>query len=628
MTSGMRGARRAGPARGRFGTVREFTVPPVVTVSDAVNLTDPVWDNASGHGDEVQFLRRTDAGWREVTCRQFRDEVVGLARGLLAAGVNPGDRVGLMSRTRYEWTVVDYAIWTVGAVTVPIYETSSAEQVGAILADSGAVACFVETAAHREIVAGQRDALPDLEHLWPIDPIEPLDRGASTGSLVDLVAAGAAVGADEVERRRRAVRAADLATIIYTSGTTGRPKGCTLTHRNIATDIGNAASVLDHIFRPDAVTLLFLPLAHSFARLIQVGVVARRVRTAHTADVANLLPQLADVRPTFVLAVPRVFEKVHQSARQRAHADGRGAIFDRAAAVAIAWSEALDSPGGPGALLRLRHALFDRLVYGRLRAAFGGRCDAAISGGAPLGDRLAHFFRGIGITVYEGYGLTETSPAVAVNTREHLRIGTVGRPLPGVSVRVGDDGEILVRGDIVFPGYWRDPDATAELVDPDGWLHTGDLGQLDDDGYLSITGRKKEIIVTAGGKNVSPAVLEDRVRAHPLVSQCVVVGDRQPFVAALVTLDPDALADWCVRSGRPRGTTAADLRADPDLRAELQAAVDDANARANSRAESVRAFRILPGDLTETNGTLTPSLKVKRTVVMKEYADEIAAIYR
>ena len=391
----------------------------------------------------------------------------------------------------------------------------------------------METDAHRAAIEAVRGAAPALKQLWQIDGSEP-----AVDALRDQ---GAAVDVSEVAYRRAAAGADDLATIIYTSGTTGRPKGCMLTHRNIATDIANALPGLENLFTEGASTLLFLPLAHSFARLIQVGVVQARVRTGHTADTRNLVADMGTFRPTFVLAVPRVFEKVYNSAQQRAQADGKGAIFDRAERVAIAYSEALETPRGPGLLLKAQHALFDRLVYGRLRAALGGRCTAAISGGAPLGARLAHFFRGIGLTIYEGYGLTETSPAIAVNLQRHIRIGTVGRPLPGVSVRIGDDGEIAVSGDIVFPGYWHNEAATAEAKDDDGWFHTGDLGQLDADGYLSITGRKKELIVTAGGKNVAPAVLEDRIRAHPLISQCLVIGDAKPFIAALVTLDDEAL---------------------------------------------------------------------------------------
>ncbi|WBB67211.1 AMP-dependent synthetase/ligase [Micromonospora sp. WMMD812] len=601
--------------------MREFSVPPIVTVGDAANLTDPVWDNAEVAPEAVQFVRPTGAAdgpaWADVTCRQFRDEVVAVARGLVAAGVQPGDRIALMSRTRYEWTLVDYAIWAAGGITVPIYETSSAEQAAWILADSGAVACMVETNAHATLLAGVRDRLPELGQVWQID----------LGGVDDLVAAGASVDPTEIERRRAALRSADVATIIYTSGTTGRPKGCVVTHRNMYADIANAVPVLPNLFNPGASTLLFLPLAHAFARLIQIGVVHARATMRHCSDTKNLVAELQEFRPTFVLSVPRVFEKVYNAAKQKAEADGKAGIFARAEQVAIAYSEALETPRGPGLALRAQHAVFDKLVYGKLRAALGGRCRDAISGGAPLGARLGHFFRGIGVTVLEGYGLTETAPAAAANLPSGTRIGTVGRPLPGVTIRIDDDGEILIAGDLVFQGYWRNEAATAEVITGDGWFRTGDLGQLDDDGFLSITGRKKEIIVTAGGKNVAPAVLEDQVRAHPLISQCVVVGDRQPFVAALVTLDEEALPRWLESAGLPAGSRVEELRGHEGLRAEIQKAVDLAN-QAVSKAEAIKVFRILPRDFTEATGELTPSLKVKRQVVHKTYAAEIAEIYR
>ncbi|WP_416903121.1 AMP-dependent synthetase/ligase [Micromonospora echinospora] len=601
--------------------MREFSVPPIVTVGDAANLTDPVWANADAAPDAVQFARPVPAAdgtgrtWTDVTCRQFRDEVVAVARGLVAAGITRGSRVGLMSRTRYEWTLFDYAIWAAGAVTVPIYETSSAEQAAWILADSGAVACVVETTAHATLVAGVSDRLPELDRVWQID----------LGAVDELVTLGAPVDPREIERLRKEVRADDVATIIYTSGTTGRPKGCVLTHRNMYADIANAVPVLPNLFNAGASTLLFLPLAHAFARLVQIGVVHAQATMAHCADTTNLVAELQEFRPSFVLSVPRVFEKVYNGARQKAQAEGKGRIFDRAEAVAIAWSEAQDRPGGPGLALRAQHALFDRLVYRKLRAALGGRCRDAISGGAPLGARLGHFFRGIGVTILEGYGLTETSPAAAANLPDATRIGSVGRPLPGVTVRVADDGEILIAGDLVFQGYWRNDEATAEVLS-DGWFHSGDLGRLDADGFLSITGRKKEIIVTAGGKNVAPAVLEDQVRAHPLVSQCVVVGDRQPFIAALITVDEEALPKWRDAAGLPATATVDELRGHEALRAEIQGAVDAAN-RAVSKAEAIKVFRILPRDFTEATGELTPSLKVKRNVVHETYAAEIADIY-
>jgi long-chain acyl-CoA synthetase len=600
---------------GRGVGVQEFSVPSVATVAATTNLTDPVWVNAAEAPDVVQFSRRDGNGWRDVTCAAFRDDVVGLAKGLIAAGIQAGDRVALMSRTRYEWTLADYAIWSTGAVTVPIYETSSAEQVAWILSDSGAVACFVETPAHAAIVDEGRGRLTDLRDVWAIDG----------GDIARLVERGAATTDSVIHERRAAVQADDIATIIYTSGTTGRPKGCVLTHRNMYSDIANAIPGLQNLFREGASTLLFLPLAHSFARLIQIGVVTARARTRHTADIKNLVDELADFRPTFVLAVPRVFEKVYNTARQRAHADGKGPIFDRADRTAVAFSEALDTAGGPGLGLRLRHKLFDRLVYSKLRAALGGQCTAAISGGAPLGGRLAHFFRGIGVTVFEGYGLTETSPAAAVNLEHAIRLGTVGRPLPGVTIRVADDGEILIRGDLVFQGYWRNPAASAEAL-VDGWFRTGDLGSLDTDGYLRITGRKKELLVTAAGKNVAPAVLEDRLRAHPLVSQAMVVGDGKPFIAALVTIDDEAWPKWLAENGLPADATVEDMRADERVRSAIGAAIAEAN-KAVSHAEAIKSFRILPHDWSEQTGELTPSLKLKRNVVMKEYADEIAAIY-
>jgi long-chain acyl-CoA synthetase len=596
--------------------VREFSVPPVATIPDHANLTDPVWLNAREAPDTAQFAKPVDGEWVDISCAEFKSEVVALAKGLIAAGVSAGDRVALMSKTRYEWTLIDYAIWSAGGVTVPIYETSSAEQVAWILSDSGAVGCFVETPSHEDTVTRARESAPSMRTVWRIDG----------GDLKALAARGTDTPDAAVEERRAALHADDVATIIYTSGTTGRPKGCVLTHRNMYSDIANAIPGLNDLFNEHASTLLFLPLAHSFARLIQIGIVTARVRMGHSADVKNLVEDLGKFRPTFVLAVPRVFEKVYNGAKQRAHADGKGAIFDRADRVAVAYSEAMDTPSGPGLGLRLKHKLFDRLVYGRLRAAMGGRCMAAISGGAPLGARLGHFFRGVGVTIFEGYGLTETSPAAAVNLQTAVKIGTVGRPLPGVTIRINDDKEILIKGDLVFREYWNNPEATAEALDAERWFHTGDLGSLDDDGYLKITGRKKEILVTAGGKNVAPAVLEDRVRAHPLVSQCMVVGDGKPFIAALITIDEESWPKWLTENDLDASASVADLRENEKVRSAIQEAVDSAN-QAVSQAEAIRTFRILSRDWSEETGEITPSLKVKRNVVMKEYADEIATIY-
>jgi long-chain acyl-CoA synthetase len=601
--------------------VREYSVPATIVVAEEENLLDPVYGNAADHGGAVVYRRRGAHGWDDVTAGEFAAQVTAVARGLIAAGVAAGDRVGVLSRTRYEWTLVDYAILAVGGVTVPIYETSSAEQISWILSDSGAVAIVVETGAHSALVESVRDRLPDLDHVWQLDAA---GDGSQEAGIARLTALGADVAEDEVHARRRAVRGSDLATLIYTSGTTGRPKGCELTHRNLVTDIKAAASCLPDLLTPGGSVLLFLPLAHVFGKVIQCGALHTRTIVGHSPDIKNLVADLQEFKPTFLLAVPRVFEKVYNGARQRAHDGGKGKIFDAAAETAIAWSRAQDT-GGPGLALRAKHALFDRLVYGKLRDAVGGNVVAAVSGSAPLGARLGHFFRGIGLPVYEGYGLTETSAAFTVNAPGAQRVGTVGRPMPGCAVRIADDGEILLSGDVVFRGYWRNERATAEAI-RDGWLHSGDIGELDDAGYLTITGRKKEIIVTAGGKNVAPAVLEDRLRAHPLVSQCMVVGDQQPFIGALVTIDPEALPGWLERTGKPAGTPVSDLVEDPELRGEIAAAVEEAN-KAVSRAEQIRKFRILPVDFTEAGGELTPTMKVKRAVVAKTYAGDIAAIY-
>lgn len=600
--------------------MREYSVPATVRVGLQENLVDAVYANAASGAAAVAYRRQHGDTWHDVTAGRFAAEVTAVARGLIAAGVHAGDRVGLLSHTRYEWSLIDYAILAVGAATVPIYETSSADQVRWILSDSAAVAVIVESAKHTTLLDGVRTELPTLTATWQIEP-----AGDDRGAVAHLTELGADVADDEVHARRRAVGPDDLATLIYTSGTTGRPKGCALTHGNLLFEVKAVSYVFPELLTEGGSVLLFLPLAHVFGRAIQCGALANRTIIGHTADVSDLLGDLAGFRPTFLLAVPRVFEKVYNGARQRAHDGGRGAIFDAADDTAVAWSRARDGGGRPGLLLAARHALFDRLVYSKLRAAVGGRVVAAVSGSAPLGERLGHFFRGVGIAVLEGYGLTETSAGITVNTLGAQHIGTVGRPVPGHGVRIADDGEILLTGPIVFGGYWHDDSATAEAL-ADGWFHSGDVGELDDAGYLRITGRKKEIIVTAGGKNVAPAVLEDRLRAHPLVSQCLVVGDAKPFIAALVTLDAEALPGWLARAGRPTDTPLADLVDDADLRAAVEVGVDEAN-RAVSRAEQIRAFRILPVDFTEAGGQLTPTLKVKRSVVLEEFATDVAQIY-
>ncbi len=598
----------------------EYTSPVLAPAATTGNLSDIVVDNAVQAPHKVVFKRRAGDRWLDVTCSEFLTQVNGVAKGLMAAGIGQGDRVALMSKTRYEWTLVDFAIWPAGAVTVPIYETSSAEQVQWILSDSGAVACLVETPDHLAVVNEVRGTLGDLDDVWTIE----------SGAVDDLTASGRNVPDGDLEARRTAAVPGDLATIIYTSGTTGRPKGCELTHGNFLFEAANVISAKDsdatlaNVFQDEgASTLLFLPLAHVFARMIEVGVVMARAELGHTADIKNLLADLATFKPTFILSVPRVFEKVYNSSEQKAEAAGKGKIFHAAADTAIAYSEALDH-GGPGLALRAKHAMFDKLVYGKLRAALGGRVRWAVSGGAPLGPRLGHFFRGIGLTVLEGYGLTETTAASTVSTPGMMKIGTVGRPLPGVSIRIADDGEVLIKGGQVFAGYYNNDSATADAL-RDGWFSTGDIGELDEDGCLRITGRKKELIVTAGGKNVAPAVLEDRLRAHRLVSQCMVVGDAQPYIACLITLDEEALPAWLEQQGKP-ALSVAEAAEDPDVIAEIQLAVDDAN-KAVSKAEAIKKFKILPAEWTEESGALTPSMKLKRGVVMKEHAAEVDALY-
>jgi long-chain acyl-CoA synthetase len=564
------------------------------------NLSEDILDRLPAHADDVALARMDGDAWIDVTLGDFHRDVVSVAKGLIGAGVSPGDRVALLAKTRYEWTVADYAIWWTGAATVPIYETSSAAQIAWILSDSGAVAAIVENDGHLKRVELARPDAPDLGLVWTID----------AGGLDELEALGSDVTDEALEARRAALTSDTLATLIYTSGTTGRPKGCELTHGNFRYELGAALDELPELFVPGSSTLLFLPLAHVFARIIQVGAIRAGSKLGHTADVKDLVSHLGTFKPTFVLGVPRVFEKVFNTASGKAYADGKGKIFDRAAQTAISYSRALDS-GRPGLALRARHVLFDKLVYGKLRDALGGRTEFAISGGAPLGERLAHFYRGIGVTIIEGYGLTETTAALCANRPTDMRLGTVGKPFAGTEVRVADDGELSFRGPQVFRGYWRNDEATAEAIDPDGWFATGDLGEVDADGYIRITGRKKEIIVTAGGKNVAPAVLEDRVRAHALVSQCLVVGDGKPFIAALVTIDEET---W---------TGSLD---DPELLAEVQKAIDDANTQV-SQAESIRKFRILPEDWTEDNGYLTPSFKVKRSAVLRDFHDTVEALF-
>jgi long-chain acyl-CoA synthetase len=594
--------------------MNEISNPPLVPAATAGNLTNLIAERAWFEPERITMSRPLGEGWQPVTAREVEEEVRATAKGLIASGVQIGDRVAIMARTRYEWTILDFATWFAGAVVVPIYDTSSAEQIDWILNDSHSVAIIVETPALADLVKTVQPA--HTRHMWTM----------TDDVLTVLREAGKHIGDDEIDRRRNALTPASLATLIYTSGTTGKPKGVQLTHSNFLSECGNVVQGASELFlKPGGSTLLFLPVAHVFGRMVQIGSISAGLHMAHCSDPVGRLPMdLASFKPTFVLAVPRIFEKIYNGAEARAEAAGKGKIFRKAAAVAIAYSEALDKKS-ISPLLKLKHGLFDKLVYSKIRAGMGGNVEAAISGGAPLGVRLGHFYRGAGVTVLEGYGLTETTAGATLNLIGAHRVGSVGRPIPGTSVKIAEDGEVLLRGPIVMEGYWQNQAANDEVFDSERWFKSGDLGKLDDDGFLYIVGRKKELIVTAGGKNVAPAVLEDRLRAHPLVSQCMVVGDNQPFIAALVTLDQDALKAW-VANNKKDGASINDLVNDPDLIAVVQTAVDDAN-KAVSKAESIRKFTLLPTDFTIAGGHLTAKLSVKRHVVAKEFAKEIEALF-
>lgn len=592
--------------------MREFSRTPSSKLHTVGNLTDDVVRNATTSPNVVLFRSRTASGWADVTNEAFIGLVRGVAAGFAAAGVRPGDRVALMCRTRFEWTVFDYAIWFAGAVTVPIYVTASDDQLTWILGDSQVQAVIVETGDELERVRKLSGTEGEAQ-IWAVDE----------GAVDILAGLGADLPDSEVERRRSDLDPDSLATIVYTSGTTGTPKGCMLTHGNLMAELDATARDLDELFdEDDAATLLCLPLAHIFARIVQVGAVRHRVRLGYPGDIHGLARDLATFRPTFLVGVPRVFEQIFNRASQSAAADGRGRLFDRAADAAVAYSRSLER-GGPGLTLRVKHLGYERLVYEQVRSALGGRCRYAISGGASLGDRLAHFFRGIDVPVLEGYGLTETTAALSVNNPEAHKVGTVGRPIEGVTVRVSDEGELLVRGRPVFPGYWADDEATRRVLDG-GWLHTGDLGEIDDEGFIRVLGRMHEVFVTAGGKRIAPTALEEHIRAHPLVSHCMVVGDGRPYVAALVTLDPDAVTSWAAQ--RQKSTRLRELADDHDLRREIQGVVDEAN-RSVSRAESIRKFTILPVDWTEEGGHLTPSLKIRRKSISRDFSRELEAMY-
>ncbi|MFC6013917.1 AMP-dependent synthetase/ligase [Nocardia lasii] len=597
--------------------MREFEVPASYTIPDDANNSDNVFRFGEESPNTVLFnVPNGSGGWNDVTAAQFQKAVTGVAKGLIASGVELGDRVAIMAATRYEWTLLDFAIWAAGGVTVAIYDSSAAEQAKWILQDSETKILVVENAKHlatiEEIEAG---SLPALTETLEIDK----------GAIETLTARGADLDDAVVHERRKQVGAASPATLIYTSGTTGKPKGVQLTHANLYAESRSGGIELGAFVSEGQKTLLFLPLAHVFARAVALIAFDSKVIIRHTSDWTTLVEQFGDFKPDFILSVPRVFEKVFNSAKQKAHDAGKGKIFDAAAETSIAYSTALETKGGPDLLLKAKHFVFDKLVYSKLRAALGGQCVAAVSGGGPLGARLGHFFRGAGVTIYEGYGLTESTAAFTVNTADFIRVGSVGRPIQGHAAKIAEDGELLLKGSVVFGGYWGNDEATAESFE-DGWFKTGDLGAIDADGFVTITGRKKEILVTAGGKNVSPAILEDSLRAHPLISQVMVVGDGQPFIGALITLDPEALPGWKDRNGVAADTATADLVDNAALVAEIQAAIDETNSKV-SKAEAIKKIRILPVDWTQETGELTPKMSLKRAVVMKQYAGEVDKIY-
>jgi len=593
--------------------MNEITIPAIIPAAVAGNLTNLISERAHFEPERVLVSRPMGDRWQAVTAKEYEEEIKAVAKGFIAAGVNFGDRVAIMAKTRYEWTVLDFAIWYAGAVPVPIYETSSAEQVDWILTDSAAVAIVVETPALAELVQPVMPAT--CKNIWNI----------TYNALATLTHEGKGVSDDEITKRREKLKPETLATLIYTSGTTGKPKGVQLTHGNFLSECGNVVNGASDLFlKPGGSTLLFLPVAHVFGRMVQIGSITAGLHLAHCSDLTKLPADLASFKPTFVLAVPRIFEKIYNGAEAKADAAGKGKIFHKAAEVAIAYSKALDTKK-ISPLLKLQHGLFDKLVYSKIRAGLGGRVEAAISGGAPLGERLGHFYRGAGVRVLEGYGLTETTAGATLNLTSSHRVGSVGKPIPGTTIKIAEDGEVLIKGPIVMQGYWQNDAANKEVFDSNGYFKSGDLGKIDEEGYLSIVGRKKELIVTAGGKNVAPAVLEDRLRSHPLISQCMVVGDNKPFIAALITIDPDAIKPWAV-ANKKEGASIAELAKDPTLQAVIQTAVDETN-KAVSRAESIRKFIILPVDFTIAGGHLTAKLSVKRHVVSQQFAREIDELF-
>jgi long-chain acyl-CoA synthetase len=596
--------------------MRTYDAPALIVSAETDNVTDLLINRVSETPKLAIYSRaQQDGSWVDVSAEDFLTQVQDLAKGLIASGIQPGQAVAIMSRTRYEWTLLDFALWFAGAVPVPIYESSSASQMQWILSDSDCVALFIENEEHYHRYREIQDHTPLVRQVWRFDD----------ESLNNLVRAGKEIGADVLEMRRKSAKLSDLATIIYTSGTTGRPKGCELLHRGLVELSRNAKLELPEVLKVGNSMLLFLPLAHVYARFIEVLCVHAGVKVGHQADSKNIAPAMVSFKPHFLLAVPRVFEKVYNSAEQKAEAAGKGKIFRKAAYTAIAYSKALDTKSGPSLGLKIQHKLFDALVYKKLRAAMGGQVEYAVSGGAPLGSRLGHFFRAIGLVVLEGYGLTETTGPATIARASNVRIGKVGQMLPGTGVKIADDGEIWLRGHNILRGYWRNPEATVEVLE-DGWFKTGDIGELDDDAFLTITGRKKEIIVTAGGKNVAPAPMEDPLRSNPVIGQAVLVGDQHPFIAALISLDQEMLPIWLANNGADKNMSIADAAKSPLVLAEIQRAIDRVN-KTVSQAETIKKFAVINQELTEESGHLTPSLKVKRAKVMADFEPQINALY-
>lgn len=597
--------------------MQTYDVPPLVTSDPSENITDLLVNRVKATPSLNLFSIETKPGvWVDLTAKEFETRVIEVAKGLVAAGIQPGQAVAIMSRTRFEWALIDFAIWYAGAVSVPVYESSAPSQIEWILSDADCVALFVETDEHASRFEEIKQGAPLCRQVWQIEG----------GAIEALTKLGKDITNETIETRRKSSGLFDLATIIYTSGTTGKPKGCELLHRGFVELSKNATLEISEVVNPKHSTLLFLPLAHVFARFISVLCVHGGVKVGHQPDTKNVAPAMESFKPNFLLAVPRVFEKVYNSAEQKAEAGGKGKIFRKAAYTAIAYSKALDTKKGPSLGLKIQHGLFDKLVYKKLRAAMGGRVGYAISGGGPLGARLGHFYRAIGLTVLEGYGLTETTAPVSIGRPDRLKIGKVGLMLPGTGIKIAEDGEILLRGNNILRGYWRNPTATAAAFDGE-WFKSGDIGEIDEDGFISITGRKKELIVTAGGKNVAPAALEDPLRANPLVGQAIVVGDQRPFVSALISLDPEMVPIWLGNNGLDKNMTLAQAAKEPKVLAEIQVAVDRVNKNF-SKAESIRKFTVIGQELSEESGHLTPSLKIKREVVLRDFAPAIDEIYQ